>query len=70
MREVIRRQHKALATEVTSVHWLRRYIGALQNMLPTLSSEQKLERFLNELALKWDVAASTQNQASNAIVFF
>lgn len=70
MREVIRRQHKALATEETYLHWLRRYIGALQNMPPTLTSEQKLERFLTDLALTSDVAASTQNQAFNAIAFF
>jgi hypothetical protein len=36
----------------------------------TLSSEQKLERFLTELAPKRDVAASAQNQAFNAIAFF
>jgi len=69
-REVIRRQHKALATEQTYVHWLRRYISALQGIPPTLTSEQKLERFLTELALTRDVAASTQNQAFNAIAFF
>ena len=68
MREVIRRQHKALATEQNYVHWLRRYMAALPRM-PHLSSEQKLERFLTELALKRDVAASTQNQAFNAIAF-
>ena len=43
MREVIRRQHKALVTEETYVHWLRRYIGVLQGMPLTLTSEQKLE---------------------------
>ena len=69
-REVIRRQHKALATEDTYVHWLRRYISALQGIPPTLTSEQKLERFLTQLALTRDVAASTQNQAFNAIAFF
>jgi len=49
-REVIRRQHKALATEEIYVHWLRRYISALQGTPPTLTSEQKLERFLTQLA--------------------
>ena len=39
-------------------------------MLPAgLPSEQMLERFLTALA-KEDVAASTQNQAFNAIRFF
>ena len=70
MREVLRRQHKALATEDSYVHWLRRYMAALHNMPQTLSSEQKVERFLTDLALKRDVAAATQNQAFNAIAFF
>lgn len=30
MRQVIRRQHKALATEANYVHWLRHYMAALQ----------------------------------------
>ncbi len=58
-REVIRRQHKALAIEESYVYWLRRYMGALTHMPATLTSEQKLERFLTDLALKRDVAAST-----------
>ena len=35
-----------------------------------LSSEKKLEAFLTHLARDADVAASTQNQAFNAILFF
>lgn len=69
-REVIRRQHKALATEESYLGWLRRYMRALRQMPNGLTSEQKLERFLSELALKQNVSASTQNQAFNAIVFF
>jgi len=69
-REVIRRQHKALATEDIYLHWLRRFIVAVRQMPNALASEQKLERFLTELALKHDVSASTQNQAFNAICFF
>ncbi len=37
----------------SNVHWLRRYIGALQNMPPTLASKPKLDRFLTEPALKY-----------------
>jgi integron integrase len=70
LREVIRRQHKALATEESYTHWLRRYIGSLGRIPAELSSEKKLERFLTDLALRQGVAASTQNQAFNAIVFF
>ncbi len=70
MRQVIRRQHKALSTEDAYVLWLRRYMKALQLMPPQLSSEKKLEKFLTDLAIERDVSASTQNQAFNALVFF
>ncbi len=62
-RAVIRRQHKAIATEQTYLHWLNRYICSLRHLPPELSSEQKMERFLTELALRQNVSASTQNQA-------
>ena len=67
---VIRRQHKALATEETYLYWLQRYIAALAHMSAGLSSEQKLERFLTDLARRRDLSASSQNQAFNAIHFF
>ena len=67
--EVIRRKHLALATERSYCAWLRRYCDNLKKFPTQLSSEQKLERFLNALA-QGNVAASTQNQAFNAIIFF
>jgi integrase len=70
MRQVIRLQHKALATEDSYVLWLRRYIKALRHIPPELPSNKKLERFLTELAQVHDVSASTQNQAFNAILYF
>ena len=63
MREVIRRQHKALSTEKGYVFWLRRYLTALREMPEGLSSQKKLEQFLTDLARRRDVSASTQNQA-------
>ena len=66
MREVIRRQHKALSTEESYIGWLRRYMKALRKMPEGLSSEKKLELFLTDLARHRDVSASTQNQAFNA----
>lgn len=69
-RQVIRRQHKALATEESYVHWLRRYMKAVRQMPPELPSEKKLETFLTDLARKYHLAASTQNQAFNAVHFF
>jgi hypothetical protein len=69
-RAVMRRQHKALSTEDTYLFWLRRYMAALPEMPKGLSSEQKIERFLSDLALHHGVSASSQNQAFNAILFF
>lgn len=69
-RAVIRRQHKTIATEQTYLHWLRHYIGAVKCLPPTLTSEQKVERFLTDLALVRNVSAATQNQAFNALLFF
>jgi site-specific recombinase XerD len=70
MRQVIRRRHKALATEDCYIFWLRRYMAALRQMPADLTSEKKLEQFLTDLALRCDVAASTQNQALHAILYF
>ena len=67
--KVVRRQHLALATERTYCAWLRRYCDFLKGLPLHLPSEHKLERFLTGLSQK-DVAASTQNQAFNAIIFF
>lgn len=50
--------------------WLRRYMVALLRYPETLSSEQKLEHLLSDLACKRDISASSQNQAFSAIVFF
>jgi integron integrase len=70
LRQVLRRQHKALSTEDCYIFWVRRYIVALRSVPKDLSSEKKLEHFLTRLALRENVAASTQNQAFNAVVFF
>lgn len=66
---VIRRKHYSLATEQTYLAWLRRYMAFLaQDKFPG-TSESKMEKFLSVLAAD-GVAASTQNQAFNAILFF
>ncbi len=70
LRNVVRRQHKAIATEASYVYWLRHYVTALKAMPNSLPSERKLENFLTYLARDRNLSASTQNQAFNAILFF
>lgn len=69
MRDVLRRKHLALSTEEAYTHWLRRFCRYVVRLPDDLPSEQKIEAFLTLLA-KQQVAASTQNQALNAILFF
>ena len=69
LRNVIRRQHKALSTESSYVYWLRQYVTALKSMPSSLPSEQKLDNLLTHLARGRDLSASTQNLAFNAILF-
>ena len=44
LRDVVRRQHKAISTESTYVFWLRRDMLAIPRYPEAVSSEQKLER--------------------------
>ena len=67
--DVVRRKHFSLSTEQSYCGWLKRYCTFLSTLPTDLPSEQKLERFLTALARN-DVAASTQNQAFNALLFF
>jgi integron integrase len=70
LRGVLRRQHKSLGTESNYIFWLRHYVIALNSIPASFTSEQKLERFLTDLARHRDLAASSQNQAFNAVLFF
>jgi hypothetical protein len=70
VREVCALRHLSINTEKTYTHWLGRYGSFLKDpKLKTLTSEKKIEAFLTRLALS-GVAASTQNQAFNAVLFF
>jgi hypothetical protein len=70
IRDVLRRQQKALATEDTYIFRLRRYMASLPKMPKDLSSEQKIERFLTDQARYHGVSVSSRNQSFNAILYF
>jgi integron integrase len=68
-RTLIRLRHYALRTEQTYLEWLRRYGSfACQRNLPWAAADSA-RAFLADLAIQRGVAASTQNQAFNAILF-
>lgn len=63
-------KHLSLQTEKTYVYWVKRYGAFLQaaKLPPDQPSETKMEAFLTSLA-RTGVAAATQNQAFNALLF-
>lgn len=69
LREAIRRKHFSYATEKCYVGWNTRYFDAVRVMPADWPAERKIEAFLTKLA-KGDCAASTQNQAFDAVRFF
>ncbi|MFE1746906.1 phage integrase N-terminal SAM-like domain-containing protein [Coleofasciculus sp. H7-2] len=69
LRDAIRLKHYAYRTEETYVQWVRRYILFHDKRHPTEMGRVEIETFLTHLAVQEQVAASTQNQALNAILF-
>ena len=85
VREVMRFHHYALRTEEAYLQWIRRFLvfhrtrsapdsssaggepGSWRH--PREMGAAEVEAFLSHLAVAGDVAASTQNQALNALVF-
>ena len=70
VREVLRYYHYAYKTEQTYCEWIIRYIKFFNNEKhPRNMGRKEIDSFLSHLAIKRNVAASTQRQALNAIVF-
>lgn len=69
MRERMRVAHMSLFTEKNYIRWVRRYIHYHRGRHPREMGATEITEFLSYLATKKQVAASTQNQALNALVF-
>jgi integron integrase len=72
MRNLMKRMSYAYKTENTYCDWVKRFIqfSKMQDKQALFEdSESKVEGFLTDLAVKQNVAVSTQNQAFNALVF-
>lgn len=67
--QVLRYHHYAYSTQKNYGQWIRHYIGFHGNRHPAEMGKAEIESFLSYLAEKRRVAASTQKQALNAIVF-
>lgn len=66
---VCRRRHFSPRTEDSYRYWIRQFILFHGKRHPRELGAPEVERFLNHLAVARQVAASTQTQALNALVF-
>jgi integron integrase len=69
VRDAIRTRHYSRRTEKTYVGWIKRYIYFHDKRHPKNMGRSEIEAFLTHLAVNRNVAASTQNQAFNALLF-
>jgi integron integrase len=69
IRQLMRLRHYSLRTEEAYVGWIRRYILFHGKRHPRDLAESDIASFLSSLAVTGQVAASTQNQALNALLF-
>ena len=74
VRRIIRLRHYSLRTEQTYLQWIHRFIEHLRGTGPARveapeAGDAEVRAFLSHLALRGGVAASTQNQAFNALLF-
>lgn len=71
VRDVMRLYHYSIRTERSYSDWIKRYIH-FHNMTSRedlANGEEKIEAFLTHLAVEQNLAAASQNQAMNALVF-
>ena len=69
MRGVLRKKHYSLRTEETYVGWYRDFVRWHKPLKPWEMDTGHLSAYLTHLAQNRGVAATTQNQALNALVF-
>jgi integron integrase len=68
-RERLRLKHRSYSTEKTYIGWLRSFRAFCRDLSPQELTSQHVQEFLSHLAVEKQVAAATQNQALNALVF-
>jgi integron integrase len=69
VRENIRLRHYSIQTEKAYVGWIRRYVRFCSGKHPRDLGSNEITTFLTHLAVDLSVAAATQNQALQALIF-
>ena len=66
----VRTRHLLARTEDTYCQWANRFADFIQPLSPWRATENEVQAFLTDLAVRQQVGPSTQKQALNALVFF
>lgn len=69
VRDLMRIKHMSIRTEKAYCNWIRRFIFFHHRRHPAEMGRNEIEAFLTQLAIHGRVAASTQNQAFNSLLF-
>ncbi len=69
MTRLIRSRHYSIRTEQSYIDWVARFFNFTQYKPLSNLAKQDVEDFLSNMVVERRVAASTQNQALNALVF-
>ena len=69
VRRHMRTKHLSMRTEQAYLHWIKRFILYNKKRHPAEMGSAEINAFLTHLAVNAGLAASTQNQALNAVVF-
>jgi integron integrase len=69
MRDKLRAGHYSLRTEEAYLGWVRRFVQFHGRKHPRTLGATEVASFLEDLAVRGRVAASTQNQALNSLIF-
>ena len=69
VREAVRTRHYSIRTEEAYLRWIREYILFFDKRHPSDLGATEIGVFVSHLAVKRNVAASTQNQALSALLF-
>lgn len=68
LRELMRLRHYSYRTEQSYIHWAERFDGFCRERNLDWTEPDSVRAFLSDLAIRRNVAASTQSQAFNALL--
>jgi len=70
LQNALRRRNYSLRTEEAYLYWTRKFLTRFPDLLPVEMGSREVSAFLTRLAVESNLAASSQNQALSALLFF